>query len=108
MFLFFFKQKTAYEMRISDWISDACSSDLPARRPGFRVSRMQRGANLLGDGLRPVDQLHVRHRRVVAIAEAALEDPQVAARAALVARAELDEQLADRLDRQSNRLNYSH
>src|SRR3546814_18176914 len=29
--LFFFKQKTAYEMRISDWSSDVCSSDLPGR-----------------------------------------------------------------------------
>src|SRR3546814_1005078 len=28
MFCFFFKQKTAYEMRISDWSSDVCSSDL--------------------------------------------------------------------------------
>src|SRR3546814_5268645 len=28
--LFFFKQKTAYELRISDWSSDVCSSDLPA------------------------------------------------------------------------------
>src|SRR3546814_5091874 len=28
MGLFFFKQKTAYEMRISDWSSDVCSSDL--------------------------------------------------------------------------------
>src|SRR3546814_10066926 len=31
---FFFKQKTAYEMRISDWSSDVCSSDLPARCGG--------------------------------------------------------------------------
>src|SRR3546814_10336271 len=31
---FFFKQKTAYEMRISDWSSDVCSSDLAAARPG--------------------------------------------------------------------------
>src|SRR3546814_2575651 len=31
-FLFFFKQKTAYEMRISDWSSDVCSSDLVPRR----------------------------------------------------------------------------
>src|SRR3546814_17411199 len=30
MCFFFFKQKTAYEMRISDWSSDVCSSDLPA------------------------------------------------------------------------------
>src|SRR3546814_9637862 len=29
-FVFFFKQKTAYEMRISDWSSDVCSSDLEA------------------------------------------------------------------------------
>src|SRR3546814_5975577 len=28
--IFFFKQKTAYEMRISDWSSDVCSSDLSA------------------------------------------------------------------------------
>src|SRR3546814_2412111 len=31
-FFFFFKQKTAYEMRISDWSSDVCSSDL-TRKP---------------------------------------------------------------------------
>src|SRR3546814_11070032 len=30
--VFFFKQKTAYEMRISDWSSDVCSSDLPEAR----------------------------------------------------------------------------
>src|SRR3546814_4778435 len=27
--IFFFKQKTAYDVRISDWSSDVCSSDLP-------------------------------------------------------------------------------
>src|SRR3546814_10592438 len=32
-FFFFFKQKTAYEMRISDWSSDVCSSDLLAKLP---------------------------------------------------------------------------
>src|SRR3546814_9482413 len=32
VFFFFFKQKTAYEMRISDWSSDVCSSDLDERR----------------------------------------------------------------------------
>src|SRR3546814_15597104 len=31
---FFFKQKTAYEMRISDWSSDVCSSDLYKRKVG--------------------------------------------------------------------------
>src|SRR3546814_1905716 len=32
LFFFFFKQKTAYEMRISDWSSDVCSSDLKGIR----------------------------------------------------------------------------
>src|SRR3546814_4544366 len=31
LFFFFFKQKTAYELRISDWSSDVCSSDLRRR-----------------------------------------------------------------------------
>src|SRR3546814_10232307 len=37
---FFFKQKTAYEMRISDWSSDVCSSDLAvvARWPGSQLA----------------------------------------------------------------------
>src|SRR3546814_9313893 len=41
---FFFKQKTAYEMRISDWSSDVCSSDLhdlPLLRARFGVSMEQ-------------------------------------------------------------------
>src|SRR3546814_4002759 len=33
---FFFKQKTAYEMRISDWSSDVCSSDLEGAARVFR------------------------------------------------------------------------
>src|SRR3546814_4916082 len=45
---FFFKQKTAYEMRISDWSSDVCSSDLghgqdPPRRDLPRAGRAQPG-----------------------------------------------------------------
>src|SRR3546814_7149706 len=41
LFFFFFKQKTAYEMRISDWSSDVCSSDLEAgdRGRGHAVPR---------------------------------------------------------------------
>src|SRR3546814_20594519 len=43
---FFFKQKTAYEMRISDWSSDVCSSDLHAmaldeRRRMFRLAEWE-------------------------------------------------------------------
>src|SRR3546814_1024327 len=37
---FFFKQKTAYEMRISDWSSDVCSSDL-GHRVAYRYQAAQ-------------------------------------------------------------------
>src|SRR3546814_4790961 len=43
LFFFFLKEKTAYEMRIGDWSSDVCSSDLLDRAHGF-------------GGLRPVDR----------------------------------------------------
>src|SRR3546814_6541710 len=41
LLFFFFKQKTAYEMRISDWSSDVCSSDLPdaVRQEFVRATR---------------------------------------------------------------------
>src|SRR3546814_20202842 len=65
LLVFFFKQKTAYEMRISDWSSDVCSSDLPvkhdvsdpchykARYDGH--ARRRRGPAFLGDQ-NPIDQ----------------------------------------------------
>src|SRR3546814_8987541 len=46
MSFFFFKQKTAYEMRISDWSSDVCSSDLATGwsswSPSCRLARLDR------------------------------------------------------------------
>src|SRR3546814_7164996 len=46
VFVFFFKHKTAYEMRISDWSSDVCSSDLDAPHraapPSWRVGSENR------------------------------------------------------------------
>src|SRR3546814_18917488 len=43
MFGLFFKQKTAYEMRISDWSSDVCSSDLSRRsRRSWKRARFSR------------------------------------------------------------------
>src|SRR3546814_5323246 len=44
---FFFKQKTAYEMRISDWSSDVCSSDLAGHQ---REAGIELGADVLGLG----------------------------------------------------------
>src|SRR3546814_4112712 len=39
---FFFKQKTAYEMRISDWSSDVCSSDLQPSEAGSHAATRYR------------------------------------------------------------------
>src|SRR3546814_6905550 len=52
LFFFFFKQKTAYEMRISDWSSDVCSSDLVGRYRLHlpRASDAQRGDQGSRDG----------------------------------------------------------
>src|SRR3546814_2602395 len=57
MFFFFFKQKTAYEMRISDWSSDVCSSDLFEReRVGeagiIIVDAAHASCKALGDGMK--------------------------------------------------------
>src|SRR3546814_8552445 len=52
---FFFKPKTAYEMRISDWSSDVCSSDLP--RVGQGHPRFRRAVPL---AVIPVDR-HLHH-----------------------------------------------
>src|SRR3546814_10798036 len=52
---FFFKQKTAYEMRISDWSSDVCSSDLVtlAFRTG-KLNRTTEGFSGVGKCDRPI------------------------------------------------------
>src|SRR3546814_8997338 len=44
MSVFFFKQKTAYDMRISDWSSDVCSSDLTAPTSGSGTGSSARAA----------------------------------------------------------------
>src|SRR3546814_5778088 len=46
-FLFFFKQKTACESRISDWSSDVCSSDLGPRR--IELVRIAHADQVTGD-----------------------------------------------------------
>src|SRR3546814_10519308 len=57
-FFFFFKQKTAYEMRISDWSSDVCSSDL-------RVQTRYPARNLLADSA-PADRIRDDQRPAAA------------------------------------------
>src|SRR3546814_19221885 len=56
MFFFFFKQKTAYEMRISDWSSDVCSSDL-------QIVEAFPGLDPLAKAKRLVLEIILAHRR---------------------------------------------
>src|SRR3546814_9455002 len=56
LFFFFFKQKTAYEMRISDWSSDVCSSDLgayslAANSPDEQITRDVCAGNYPGEAV---------------------------------------------------------
>src|SRR3546814_612777 len=47
LLFFFFKQKTASELRISDWSSDVCSSDLPHRRRAIHIVNRIGGARVI-------------------------------------------------------------
>src|SRR3546814_1053982 len=104
---FFFKQKTAYEMRISDWSSDVCSSDLGIF---LRIDRMRRavgaeekfGRARGGGGA---------HREPVPLALGDRQAIGVRADAADQHRIAIDVQMmrCDRRgDRKSTRLNSSH
>src|SRR3546814_8750135 len=63
---FFFKQKTAYEMRISDWSSDVCSSDLILDQRLGRARRWQR--------VNPVHHGTICRPRYVEVAADALDE----------------------------------
>src|SRR3546814_5035371 len=81
---FFFKQKTAYEMRISDWSSDVCSSDLPPHKGvgGTPMSHLtQSHSDLLARSRRIAGQ-------VGAVERALLADKDCAEILHLVARSE--------------------
>src|SRR3546814_4870208 len=61
--LFLFKQKTAYEMRISDWSSDVCSSDL-LRAPPLLFRRRPPQSNYPPQRVPlPVSRKQVRHKK---------------------------------------------
>src|SRR3546814_18119453 len=60
-FFFFFKQKTAYEMRISDWSSDVCSSDLVLREIIHRCPWLR---HVFADGGYAGDKLREALRRI--------------------------------------------
>src|SRR3546814_15589079 len=64
MFLlfFFFKQKTAYDMRIIDWISDVCSSDLAAPRGAWHgAHRIHAGSFHVASQTPSCDSMRLRY-----------------------------------------------
>src|SRR3546814_8056836 len=79
-YFFFFKQKTAYEMRISDWSSDVCSSDLPGQATTGLCPTTTFMGEPLYEGGRDPDEATIAARR------AAYFDPYHAALAAEIAR----------------------
>src|SRR3546814_7023445 len=103
---FFVKQKTAYEMRISDWSSDVCSSDLGAR---IEKSKIHAAPDAdLGNG-----DLNRRFTTVSASAGASgqiLDGWRIGANVTRSARAPSAEELFANgpQDRKSTRLNSSH
>src|SRR3546814_3296917 len=61
--VFFFKQETAYEMRISDWSSDVCSSDLAGTALALRPAQPRRGPRRSRPVARPMErQISQAHR----------------------------------------------
>src|SRR3546814_3416780 len=79
---FFFKQKTAYEMRISDWSSDVCSSDLPTKGRRGRSPDLRQTISSMTDQTPatppPADENHLiaeRRAKLAALREQGIAFP---------------------------------
>src|SRR3546814_4982586 len=98
MFFFFFKQKTAYEMRISDWSSDVCSSDLAARngarRCQGRAPQEHGGAQIFAP-----DQERERDRLIRLVPKGNKKDPPASCQRVLFCARYCDSQVAIVLQR---------
>src|SRR3546814_13542091 len=83
MLFFFFKQNTAYEVRISDWSADVCSSDLQVAERGIGPPVQQRHPVIIGADVHPAfvdaDLGRRLHRRLVFPGEvgAFIESPEI-------------------------------
>src|SRR3546814_10753514 len=130
MCLFFIKQKTAYEMRISDWSSDVCSSDLRERgepdmnpfemvlgiiivvtigkilQARFAAGGTARGSNDSQEALRLREEVRALKERIQTLERLATDDNS-SARLDREIEA-LRERSNERTDRKSTRLNSSH
>src|SRR3546814_12831201 len=97
---FFFKQKTAYEMRISDWSSDVCSSDLhlQAANAAIRLVKEQAAAGnrpALAADLAQLNAVKARHSAEIALRCAAYLEEKLAKAATEVRRNAAREALED-------------
>src|SRR3546814_11833107 len=91
--LFFVKQRTAYEMRISDWSSDVCSSDLD-HPDAFDAALGRRGLEPRAADLIALDE---RHRAVITEVQAGQARRNEASKAIGAAKAQKDEATAQAL-----------
>src|SRR3546814_5746771 len=73
--LFLFKQKTAYEMRISDWSSDVCSSDLTLLATAAVGLWLLAAPAVLGTSGAAADSDHLVGALIVTITAVALAEP---------------------------------
>src|SRR3546814_3473210 len=120
MCIFFFKQKTAYEMRISDWSSDVCSSDLRdylTQQFGLLI-RNHRVPLIVGPSQTPIplhfalpEGKHVEGSRVEQVDRPfrdLFDVPDLAITDDAIVNGTHEARLGQPLDRKSTRLNSSH
>src|SRR3546814_8285918 len=114
VFFFFFKQKTAYEMRIRDWSSDGCSSDLEVAGSWLTVAayrqQMELARQTLESQRKTLALTERKHALGVAsgVDLASVQGSVESDRADVANYGSELEQARNALARQSTRLNSSH
>src|SRR3546814_5329603 len=106
LYIFFFKQKTAYEMRISDWSSDVCSSDLLRQHQRVHLARDIEEHGRFG--IEPDQRLHPIPRIGDDPGGAGRDGADVLGADTAVQRSPVEIGPRDQVDRKSTRLNSSH
>src|SRR3546814_7537310 len=115
MFLFFVMQKTAYEMRISDWSADVCASDLVQHDTGGFLAILaeelfEHVHDELHGSVVVIQHQNLVHRRLLRLRLAFDDDPRRSAAAAplVFTHRSASDPTPSPEDRKSTRLNSSH